>query len=80
MIVKEYKNFNDEERKQSQSAWEEILDTYCTADEETGCRPCDRGCPCDRCHYDYDLQRKYSEMLVERNIPLTPREASYLND
>lgn len=78
MIVKDYKEFTEEERYRSQKTWEEVLDTFCGADSE-GCRPCDYGCPCDRCQYDIDLNRKYAETLISRGIPLSTREAeSYL--
>lgn len=76
-IVKPYEDFTADEREQSQQIWVEVLDTFCKADED-GCRPCDRGCPCDRCHYDYDLQKRYVETLVERGVPITPGNEEYL--
>ena len=79
MTVKDYKHFTKAERDQSQKTWVEVLNTYCVAYDD-GCRPCDYGCPCDKCHYDYELQKKYAKLLVERDIPLTPREAVYLAD
>ena len=76
--VKEYKDFTDEEREMSQQIWVSFLNDYCHEVGDTGCRPCDLGCPCDNCHYDYELQKSYAKYLVGEGIPITPREEKYL--
>lgn len=35
IIVKEYKDFTEKEREQSQATWVDVLDDYCIADIET---------------------------------------------
>lgn len=79
MIIKEYNDLTPHEKEQMQEIWVEVLNTFCHADED-GCRPCDYGCPCDICHYDYDLQCEYAKTLVARGVPLTPHEADYLEE
>lgn len=54
-----YDDMNEEQHDLYQKTWEKHLDTYCPADEE-GCRPCDHGCPCDRCGYDFELNHKFN--------------------
>lgn len=39
---------------------------YCSSQRGTGCRPCDMGAPCDRCHYDSTLQKQFKK--VENTI------------
>lgn len=77
-MVKEYKDFTQQEKDQSQHLWERVLNDFCRADEETGCRPCDLECPCDKCQYDEGLNHEFAHLCVEENVPITPREAGYL--
>ncbi len=51
MIFVPYSEMTQEEKDIQQSIWEEVLNDYCITDD-MGCRPCDMGCPCDKCHYD----------------------------
>lgn len=76
-IIKEYKDFTEEERNTSQSIYEMFLDKYCSSDEE-GCHPCDYGCPCDKCNYDYDFMKDYVTYLVSHDVPITEDEARFL--
>lgn len=43
------------------SKWSIFLNNtrYCTSQRGTGCRPCDRGVPCDRCHFDTELNQRF---------------------
>ena len=72
--VKKYEDFTKEEREKSQQIWESFLDDYCKTVGDTGCKPCDLGCPCDNCHYDYYLQRKYVRYRADEGFPITPDE------
>lgn len=47
--------------------WVEILDTICSADE-FGNRPCDWGCPCDRCMYDWGANHRYATVLKNEGL------------
>lgn len=80
MVIKEYKEFTEEEMQKAQDLWVSVLDSHCRADEVTGNRPCDNGCPCDRCHYDYEIQREYAQALVDNDLPVTPHSAEYLEN
>ena len=66
----DYKEMTREQKDLRQEEWKKILDTYCTS----YIKPCDRGCPCDRCHYDWDLQLKYVKRLHELGEPLLDEE------
>ena len=78
-VVKEFSEFTEQEKQWYRNCWVSVLDGHCPADEETGNRPCDWGCPCDRCHYDWDIQHEFAELLVSEGVPLTPREKKYLD-
>lgn len=46
------------------SKWSIFLNNsgYCTSQRGTGNRPCDRGVPCDTCHYNYHLAKEFDEV------------------
>ena len=46
--------------------WVEILDTICSADD-FGNRPCDWGCPCDRCH-SWECNHEFATLLKENGL------------
>lgn len=50
------------------SKWSIFLNNeqYCYSEQGSGNRPCDYGVPCDKCHYDSQLQTKFRE--EEANI------------
>ena len=60
-VVKDYKDFTLEEKDRMQKMWVKHLNRYCPVVEpkEFGCRPCDLGCPCDRCQYDERMKMPY---------------------
>lgn len=78
MVVKAYKEFTEEEMQKAQDIWVSVLNEHCPADDVTGNRPCDNGCICDRCQYDYAIQREYAQALVDSGLPVTPHSAEYL--
>jgi hypothetical protein len=54
-----------EQREVRQEVWSRLLEDYCSSEVEDYGKPCDRGVPCDKCHYDWDLQLKYVKRLHE---------------
>lgn len=74
-----YKDMTQEEKDQQQEVWVSVLNTFCSADGE-GCRPCDYSMPCDRCHYDWDLQKEYAEVLEARGLRVPDSYAKYFED
>ena len=78
-IIKEYKDFTREEKNKSQEIWVKHLNKFCPEDLDTGNRPCDNGCLCDQCHYDWGLQHEYAEDLVEQGIPVTHNQVRYVS-
>ena len=76
-IVKAYKDYTLEEKDRMQKMWVKHLNLYCPVVEpkELGCRPCDLGCPCDKCHYDVErMQKPFINDCVKNGIPITPDE------
>ena len=69
--VKKYEDFTDEERERSQQIWVSFLNDYCPTVGDTDCRPCDLGCLCDNCHYDYELQKRYVRYMASEGFPIT---------
>ena len=61
-----YSELTQKQKDLMQKVWVKHLKTFCSADSQ-GCRPCDRGCPCDSCHYDSALQKKYKEDLKDNH-------------
>ena len=56
-------------KEERHSYWKEYLDkTFCSADEETGNRPCDNGCPCDMCSYA-PLDKSFERFLIFKGLP-----------
>ena len=47
--------------------WIELLDTFCSKDA-FGNRPCDNGCLCDRCMYDWEINHKYATALKNEGL------------
>lgn len=49
--------------EEAMSKWSIFLNEtkYCQSMRGTGNRPCDNGVPCDRCHYDRDLQERFKK-------------------
>lgn len=79
-VIKEYEVFTKQDREDAQKLWVKHLDVYCPVVEpkEFGCRPCDLGCPCDNCSYDYRMKVPYVKDCVSRGVPITPDDAKYL--
>ena len=76
-VVKNFNDFTLEERDRVQKMWVKHLNRYCPVVEpkEFGCRPCDLGCPCDKCQYDIEgMQKPYIIDCVKHGIPITPDE------
>lgn len=76
-IVKASKDYTLDEKDRMQKMWVKHLNRYCPVVEpkEFGCRPCDLGCPCDKCHYDVEgMQKPFINDCVKNGIPITPDE------
>lgn len=54
MVFVPYRDMTTEEQRIQQEIWESVLSEYCPALED-GCQPCDKGVPCDSCHFDWAL-------------------------
>lgn len=61
-VKKLYNECTKEERDKMQEIWVRLLDGFCPPDA-IGNRPCDNGVLCDKCHYDYELQKKYNDTI-----------------
>jgi hypothetical protein len=77
--IVEYTDLPQEQKDTRSKLWVQVLNTYCHADH-IGNRPCDYGCPCDRCHYDPILQLKYIELIRDRGLTLTTKELNSLKE
>lgn len=51
----------------SRHIWVEILNEMCCSEDEVGNRPCDWGCPCNRCNEWYVLH-EYAVRLKEAGL------------
>jgi hypothetical protein len=88
LIYMNYKDMTQEQKDMRQKVWERVLEPFCPSykvqDEEEGeidfGKPCDQGCPCDRCHYDSALQIKYIKLMKEEGLPLTEEEEQKLSE
>lgn len=66
---REYDDLSQNEKDIMSTIWTKHLDKFCKAGYG-GCRPCDNGCPCDRCQYDHDLNLAYNNELRSYGIDL----------
>ena len=68
-IKRDYKDLSLGEQTLMQKVWEKHLRGYCKPGYG-GNHPCDNGCPCDRCQYDYELNLAYHNELRSYGIDL----------
>lgn len=61
-----YADLSKEQREVRREVWSRLSEDYG--------KPCDRGVPCERCHYDWDLQLEYVKILHELGEPLLDDE------
>lgn len=72
---------NDEELlalEDRNQIWSKLLESYCPSDE-LGNKPCDWGCICDRCQYDWELNHRYATILKAKGMDYS-FYAKYLED
>lgn len=79
MVFVPYSEMTNEEKDIQQEIWDSLLPKYCPADD-LGLHPCDKGRPCDYCHYDWDLQSKYAHEMAEKLTRLPEGYEKYFNE
>lgn len=67
----DYEDLTEEQLELSRKVWIKHLNTICQEDS-IGNRPCDNGCPCDRCSYNYDMNLAYYRELMTKGLYLEP--------
>lgn len=79
MVFVPYRDMTTEEQRIQQEIWESVLSEYCPALED-GCQPCDKGVPCDSCHFDWALQSKYAHEMAKKLTRLPEGYEKYFNE
>lgn len=67
---RKYEELSTSDKLKRANIWTRLLDDFCHKDPETGNRPCDFGVPCDRCRYDYGINRNFALICKQDGLSI----------